>query len=308
MAESDKPIYRVHLTARVDRTGAGDGTLTLDPTPNMVDEFGFPEAANALPPVKLDCSLKLVKRKRLLLGGPATGGPNEVEWRLFRITGPKIISGLSLARAAGPEWVAARLLVSEKDGTGRVSLSLVAPNPLPLPPCHPGCFPAGTPIQVPGGTTLIDRLRAGDVVTTVGSGGKCGQATVASISVTRNRLIEVRTESGTLATTELQPLSLAGGGLRPAGELRAGDRINSWDGHELCPVKVKSVAATGREAQVFNLVLGEPVLFVADGFLARSKPPAPAVPSPPGREGDRASDNVKERLPKHPLLAPDGSR
>jgi len=279
MAESEKPIYRVHLNARVDRNGVGDGTLILDPTPNAVDEFGFPEATDALPPVKLDCSLKLVQRKRFLLGSPATGGAKEVEWRLLRITGPKITSRLSVASEAGPEWVFARFLVSDKDGTGRISVSLRTPGP--FPPCHPGCFPAGTPIHVPGGTRAIERLRAGDVVTTVGPDGTSGQAKVASMSVTRNRLIEVRTEEGgTLATTELQPLSLAGGGLRAAGELRAGDRINSWDGRELRPVKVKSVAATGREAQVFNLVLGEPVLFVADGFLARSKPPAPATEPP----------------------------
>ncbi len=154
----------------------------------------------------------------MLLGGPATGGPAEVEWRLFRITGPKIVSGLSLAKEAAAEWVSARLLVSEKDGHGKgLALSLRAPNPIPLPPCHPGCFPAGTPIKFGG-------------------------------------------LSGTLATTELQPLSLAGGGLRPAGALKPGDRINSWVGHELRPVKVKSVAATVREAEVYNLVLGEPVL------------------------------------------------
>jgi hypothetical protein len=37
------------------------------------------------------------------------------------------------------------------------------------------------------------------------------------------------------------------------------------------------VVATDREAQGFNLVLGEPVLFVAGGFLAHSKPPTAAI-------------------------------
>ena len=48
-------------------------------------------------------------------------------------------------------------------------------------------------------------------------------------------------------------------------------------GRESRAVAVVSVVATGREAQVFNLVLGEPVLFVAGGFLARGKPPAPVI-------------------------------
>jgi hypothetical protein len=225
--------------------------------------------------VRLDCSLKLVKKKKFLLGVAATGGPTEVEWQLFEITGPKITSRLSLASEAGGEWVAASFLVSDKGGKGRSSVSVLSPPP-PLP-CHPGCFPAGTPIHVPGGTKAIERLRPGDVVTTVGPDGTRGQGKVASMSVTRNRLIEVRTEGGTLATTETQPLSLASGGLRAAGELKAGDRIHSWNGRGRRTVAVRSVAASGREAQVFNLVLGEPVLFVADGFLARSKPPAPAT-------------------------------
>jgi len=37
------------------------------------------------------------------------------------------------------------------------------------------------------------------------------------------------------------------------------------------------VSLTGREEQVFNLILEDPALFVANGFLARSKPPAPAA-------------------------------
>jgi hypothetical protein len=45
--------------------------------------------------------------------------------------------------------------------------------------------------------------------------------------------------------------------------------------HELATVK--SVEATEREAPVYNVVLGEPVRFVANGFVARSKPPAAAI-------------------------------
>ena len=71
-------------------------------------------------------------------------------------------------------------------------------------------------------------------------------------------------------------MALHDGGLRSAGELKAGDKILKWDGREQRPTAVLEIAATDREARVYNLVLGEPVLFVAQGFLARSKPPAPA--------------------------------
>jgi hypothetical protein len=275
VAESDKPVYRLQLTARVDKNGAGKGTLVLDPTQNAVDEFGFPEVIAALPPVKLECSLKLVKKKKLLSG---RGGapPAEVEWRLFEITGPKITTRLALA-TEGDDWSFGRFIVSDKDGKERVAVSVRGPIQVvapPPPPCHPGCFPAGTPIHVPGGTKAVDGLRVGDVVTTVGPDGAAGEGKVAAVFVTKNRLIEVRTEGKTLVTTEKQPLTLAGGGLRAAGKLKEGDRVAVWDGRERKSVAVKSVAATGREEKVFNLILGEGVLFVADGFLARSKPPA----------------------------------
>ena len=118
MAESDKPVYRVHLTAQVDKNGEGKGTLVLDPTPPMVDEFGFPESTDALPLVRLDCSLKLVKKKKFLLGVAATGGPTEEEWLLFKIQGPKITSRLFLATTtvSDPFLRSGRLLVQDKDG------------------------------------------------------------------------------------------------------------------------------------------------------------------------------------------------
>jgi len=87
----------------------------------------------------------------------------------------------------------------------------------------------------------------------------------------------VKTDAGNLLTTETQPLALVDGALRAAGDLKAGDRIWRWDAVERRAVTVKSVSATGREERVFNLVLGEPTVFVANGFLARSKPPAARV-------------------------------
>jgi hypothetical protein len=98
---------------------------------------------------------------------------------------------------------------------------------------------------------------------------------------TCNRLVEVRTESGSLLTTETQPLCLRNGGFRPAGKLAEGDVIWRWEGGERRPAQVREVVPTGREASVFNLVVGESAVFVAGGFLARGK--APLVTSgPPG--------------------------
>jgi len=131
----------------------------------------------------------------------------------------------------------------------------------------------------------VERSRSGEPSRTAGShafgpDGAAAPGKVLAVFTTKNRLVEVRTEAGTLVTTETQPLAQAGGGLRAAGELKAGDRVFRWDGRERRAATVRSVSATGRQERVFNLIVGDPVFFVADGFLVRGKPPAPAIDPP----------------------------
>jgi hypothetical protein len=274
LAESNKAVYGIRLTAQVDKQGEGRGTLELDATTPAYDEFGFWRGVPQ-PPVTLECTLKLVKKKKIQLAQSGRiGAPLvDVEWVLLALQGPKITSRLYLAteNKCWDKW--ARLLIHDADGKVRYAVHLTTPPP--QEPCHPGCFPAGTAIRTPAGPQPIERLREGDVVTTVGPDGAAAPGTVAAVFTTTNRLVQVRTEAGDLVTTTTQPLALAGGGFRAAGELQAGDRVWRWDGRERRAVTVRSVAPTGREERVFNLILGEPVAFVADGFLVRSKPPAP---------------------------------
>jgi hypothetical protein len=147
-------------------------------------------------------------------------------------------------------------------------------------PCHPGCFPAGTLVRVPQGTAPIERLREGDRVITIGADGTPTPAQVHSVFITRNRLINVRTDRGTLETTQTQPVCLQTGELRAAGELKAGDILWRWDGAGRQAATVRNVSQ-GRIAQVFNLVLGDPTVFIAVDFLVRSKPPAAGSASAP---------------------------
>ena len=95
--------------------------------------------------------------------------------------------------------------------------------------------------------------------------------------MTRNRVLEVQTEGGTLVTTATQPVALEGGGFRAAGELKPGDRIWRWVGGKRRAAAVTAVTDADREVEVFNLILGEPTGFVAGDFLVRSKPPAAVV-------------------------------
>jgi hypothetical protein len=146
------------------------------------------------------------------------------------------------------------------------------------PPCHPGCFPAGTAIHVVGGTMPIERVHEADIIVTVTPDGTSSQRKVMSVFSTKNRLIEVQTDAGNLVTTETQPLCLADGKLRAAGELKTGDQICRWDDGKRQTATVRSVLVTGRYEQVFNLVVEDLAIFVADGFLARSKPPVEPAP------------------------------
>jgi hypothetical protein len=258
LAESEKPIHRVLLKCRL--ADGGSGTLTLDPSVPKFDEFGDPAGGKPLPVVTLDYTLKLIK--------------NQKERQLFEIRGPKIVSRLSLVayRDITP-WGDGRLLVHGKGGEVRYVINLSVPQRR-FPPCHPGCFPASTPVRVPDGTKPIESIREGDLVTTVGADGRPSSAKVTGVFATRNRLLEVRTEGGTLVTTETQPIALEGGGFRPAGELKRGDRVCRWVGGERRAVAVLGVSLTGREAEVFNVVLGDPRAFIVESFVVRSKPPA----------------------------------
>jgi hypothetical protein len=147
LAECARSIYGVRLMARLDKKGEGSATLELDPNAPVYDELGFQTTGSNLPPVKLECSLKLVNKKKIKLReSPRIAAPLvEVEWVLLEVRGPKITSRLFLAREdkAWGQW--ARLLLHDKAGKVRYAVRVTAP-PLP-PPCHPGCFPAGTLVR-----------------------------------------------------------------------------------------------------------------------------------------------------------------
>lgn len=145
---------------------------------------------------------------------------------------------------------------------------------LALEPCHPGCFPHGTLVDTPHGQRAIDTIRPGDALTAILPNGQTVMASVQSVFVATNRLWKIETQEGGLVTTQTQPLCLAVDRTVRAGDLQPGDRILRRTGEAIHSVKVLAVIPTDRTEKVFNLVLGDSEVFVAAGFLARSKPPA----------------------------------
>jgi hypothetical protein len=144
-------------------------------------------------------------------------------------------------------------------------------------PCHPGCFPRGTLVETPHGRCRIETIQPGDAIIAFLASGEMVTAHVQSVFVTDNRLWRVTTAAGDLITTETQPLLVATDRTVPAGELEPGYRILRRDADALRAVEVRSVSPTDRRERVFNVVLGGCEAFVANGFLARSKPPATQV-------------------------------
>jgi Hint module len=151
-------------------------------------------------------------------------------------------------------------------------------------PCHPGCFPAGTLVETPAGPRRIETIRPGDFVLSVAQSGETLALRVQSRFVTENQIWRVETDDGVLFTTQTQPLCLAAGAQSPrpeqrtaqVGQINRGDQVLAWRDGQAIPTAVRSVAPTQRHENVYNLILGDSRAFVAGGFLARSKPPAPS--------------------------------
>ena len=290
LAESKHAVYCITIVAQVNAKGEGKGKIELVNTPPHYDEYGDHvtgtevdridrPAKDQRPTIQLDCTIEFVRAG--FVGRVNTPSSQPLGLPHQR---PKDHLG-ALVATPGPGLTSGRLLVLGKDERVEhvVELADLTPRPgtggdHPIP-CHPGCFPAGTPVLVPDGTKRIELIRVGDTVTTIGPDGRAARGVVREVFTSKNRLVEVRTGNGTVLTTEAQPLCLTAGGFRRAGDLRAGDRIWQWRNGRRVETAVRVVAATGKEEAVFNLILGDSAIFVAGNFLARGKPPADA-PAP----------------------------
>lgn len=272
-------IYSFRITGSLKPNSGGSGVLEFNPNGPVYDEFGYVSQGHGLPWGKHDCTLKFVKKGtvRVQIGRRIGAEEKEIEWTLYEIKGPKISSKLFLAMEQNEGQPHGRLLVHDDQGKVKSAVTVWGPDPRPQEPCHPGCFPAGTKIAVGSETKAIETIKVGESISTISKEGKQAQTKVTFIFVTRNRLYEVRTDKGMLVTTQTQPLSLASGVLRAAGELREGDQIVRWIDGVRSLVVVKDVVETKQYEPVYNLVMGEPTLFIANGYLARSKPPAVVV-------------------------------
>jgi hypothetical protein len=244
--------------------------LTLDPNRKILDEFGDGKNTTKLPVKRIDATLKARN-----LNDPARQGR-----KLYDIEAEKLPSRLTIMVA--PDVVAPppavpvySLLVRDKDGKTEALYRLIFNQErAPPPPCHPGCFPAGTMVATPDGLRKIETIKPGEVVLNYPTTGKPTPIKVASVFAGQSLLVEIDTEAGKLITTGKQPLMLATGEIKGGANLVTGDTILRWQEGKIVSTKVRSVKALEKPENVFNLVLEKRGTFVANGYLVRSKPPA----------------------------------
>ncbi|MEZ5942482.1 MAG: cadherin domain-containing protein [Planctomycetaceae bacterium] len=100
-------------------------------------------------------------------------------------------------------------------------LSLLAPKVIP-------CFPAGTPILTPDGTTSIEELQAGDLVLSRDEhdvNGEVAPQVIEETFVRHGEIYELKIGGRVIRVTPEHPLFVDGRGWTPAGEVVAGDRL-----------------------------------------------------------------------------------
>lgn len=134
-----------------------------------------------------------------------------------------------------------------------------------------GCFPAGTRILTPKGSTPIEDLAVGDEITAVGPDGRPVAAQVTGVFLSRGQILRLGTDRGLLTTTSEHPIGVTGGGFRMAGDLHQGDRILRWEEGHLIAERITGVLPSSVPELLFNLEVSYPNTFIAEGVLVHNK-------------------------------------
>jgi len=134
-----------------------------------------------------------------------------------------------------------------------------------------GCFPAGTPICTPKGETAIEKLSPGEPVLALDPQGRRVETRVEKIFDTRSLVLAVETDHGWLRTTPDHPVGVPGGIFIPAGRLRPGQKVLTWNDGDVRFATVLRTQLGEKEEPVYNLSVGSPNTFLAATFVTHNK-------------------------------------
>jgi predicted lipid-binding transport protein (Tim44 family) len=134
-----------------------------------------------------------------------------------------------------------------------------------------GCFPAGTPICTPEGEAAIEKLSPGAPVLALDPRGRRVETRVEKIFDTRSLVLAVETDRGRLRTTPDHPVGVPGGGFIPAGRLRPGQKVLTWNDGDVRFATVLRTQLGEKEEPVYNLSVGSPNTFLAGTFVTHNK-------------------------------------
>ena len=134
-----------------------------------------------------------------------------------------------------------------------------------------GCFPAGTRVRMPQGDVAIERLAPGDPILAVDENGGLVPTKIEATQATRSRLLILETDLGVLQTTAEHPVRSASGVFLLAGDLPVGGTILAWQDGQWQAATIRKKSFSGEEVPVYNLRVGPPHTFIADGFVVHNK-------------------------------------
>jgi predicted lipid-binding transport protein (Tim44 family) len=114
-------------------------------------------------------------------------------------------------------------------------------------------------------------LTSGDEVLAITGDGLTVPSTVKTIFVSKDTMVRIKTTGGDLVTTTEHPVSLKEGVFKQARDLLPGDRVVKWKNGRLTTKTVRKVLFTKDEALVFDLQVGAPHTYVAEGIVVHNK-------------------------------------